>query len=485
LQPNQITKTIFMKSLITKTLIRFSILLMLAFVLVGSVEAQTQVPYTFSNDSLFKAGVENTGRLWGYAFGDFAYKANADSLTRGGSNQYTGIRASTSLFQFRRIYLGYDYNISKKFTAELLLAAEDNFPPGAPPVGTTTGTTTTFSAANSTGDLLTNQKMAFYIKNMNLRWKNIWKGTDFIIGEMSTPSFPLLSEKVWSYRSIERTISDIRRTPSYDFGVAFQGVFDPATKNFGYNILAANGTSDKPDYTQYKWMYGDVYGYFAHKHIVVDLYADYQRLNWTPTWHHSRQMVKGFLAWNSSATDKTMNPGTGYTIGVEGYLNTLKSDLIATTIAGPVDTLTNVARGISFYVHGDIIKNKLRFFARMDFYDPNTKVNSAVYKSYSGNTSNYNDNSFHTVYNTNAATPSVTYTTTGDQSYKQQFITAGLDFKAAPRVHFMPNVWYNNYKSQVLTPTTNDGPQYATGHDLVFRLTFFFAFGKNYDNGGF
>jgi hypothetical protein len=36
------------------------------------------------------------------------------------------------MFQFRRIYLGYDYNISKKFTAELLLAAEDNFPPGAP-----------------------------------------------------------------------------------------------------------------------------------------------------------------------------------------------------------------------------------------------------------------------------------------------------------------------------------------------------------------
>ena len=53
------------------------------------------------------------------------------------------------------------------------------------------------------------------------------------------------------------------------------------------------------------------------------------------------------------------------------------------------------------------------------------------------------------------------------------------------RVHFMPNVWYNSYTSQILTPTTNNGPQYATDHDLVLRLTFFFAFGKNYDNGGF
>jgi hypothetical protein len=462
-----------MKSLITKTLLRFSLLIMSASFISGTAEAQ----YVFSNDSLFKSGQENTGRLWGYAFGDFTYKPHADSLTRGGSNQYTGIQKNRTLFQFRRIYLGYDFNISKKFTAELLLAAEDNFPPGAPPVGSAApGTTTTMSAGNSTGDLLSNQKFTFYIKNMNIRWKGIWKGTDMIIGEMSTPSFPLLSERVWSYRSIERTISDIRRTPSYDFGIAFQGTFDPATKNFGYNVMAANGTSDKPDITPYKWFYGDVYAFFAHKHVVVDLYADYQRLNWTPTWHHSRQMLKGFLAWNSSATDKSMNPGSGYTIGVEGFVNNLKADNVAPKIAGGVDTLSTTPAGISFYVHGDIIPGKLRFFARYDMYNPNNKVNTTVYKSNSGNTSNYNDNSFHTAYNQNLATPTVTYTTTGDQTYKQNFITAGLDFKPTNRVHFMPNVWYNSYKSQIA-----DNKDY----DLVFRLTFFFSFGKNYDNGGY
>jgi hypothetical protein len=460
-----------MKSLITKTLLRISVFIMFAFS-IQSTKAQSAL----INDSLYKAGVQNSGRLWGYAFGDFDYKSHADSLTRGGSNQYPGIRPQTTMFQFRRIYLGYDYNISKKFTAELLLAAEDNFPPGAPPVGSAAGTTTSFSAGNSTGDLLTNQKMTFYIKNMNIRWKGIWKGTDLVVGEQSTPSFPLLSEKVWSYRSIERTIADIRRTPSYDFGVALQGVFDPATKNYGYNLLVANGTSDKPDYTPYKWFYGDVWAYFAHKHVVVDLYADYQRLNWTPTWKHSRQMIKGFLAWNSSATDKSMNPGAGYTIGVEGFINNLKSDNVAPRIDGTTDTLSTAPSGISFYIHGDIIPGKLRFFARYDMYNPNNKVNQSVYKSYSGNTSNYNDNSYHTVYNADAATPTVTYTTTGDQTYKQNFITAGIDFKAADRVHFMPNVWYNSYSSQIAS---------NKDHDLVFRLTFFFAFGKNYDNGGF
>ena len=103
-------------------------------------------------------------------------------------------------------------------------------------------------------------------------------------------------------------------------------------------------------------------------------------------------------------------------------------------------------------------------------------MNQSVYKSYSGNTSNYNDNSFHTTYNQNLATPTVTYVTTGDQTYKQNFITAGLDYKPSNRVHFMPNVWYEHYSSQIAS---------NKDYDLVLRLTFFFSFGKNYDNGGY
>jgi hypothetical protein len=472
LTPNQKLKT-YMRIRVNKNIFRILFLFIVSTFYLKNSEAQ----YIFSNDSAYKAGTENTGRLWGYSFGDFAYKGHQDSLNRGGSNQYSGIPVNRTMFQFRRIYLGYDYNISKKFTAELLLAAEDNFPPGAPPSNTAAGTSVSFSANNSSGDLLTNQKMTFYIKNMNIRWKGIWHGTDLVVGEMSTPSFPMIAEKVWSYRSIERTISDIRRTPSYDFGVALQGSFDPSTKNFGYNIMVANGTSDKPDYTPYKWFYGDLWAYFGHKHFVIDLYADYQRLNWISTWHHSRQMLKGFIAWNSSATDKSMNPGTGYTIGIEGFVNNLKGDNFATPVGGGnADTIDTKPSGISFYIHGDIITNKLRFFVRYDMYNPNNKINTSVYSKYSAHTSNYNDDSYHTVYNNNAATPTVIYTALGDQTYKQQFFTAGLDFKPTNRVHFMPNVWYNSYSSQIAS---------NKDHDLVWRLTFFFSFGKNYDNGGF
>ncbi len=462
-----------MKSLITKTLIRYSVLLFGFAFFYNSLVAQSGL----NNDSLYKLGVPNSGRIWGYGFGDFAYKGHSDSLNRGGANQYSGVPKNRTMFAFRRIYLGYDYNISKKFSAELLLAAEDNFAASNPPVGSAApGTTTAMSTGNSTGDLLSDQKFTFYIKNINVRWKGIWKGTDLVVGEMSTPAFPAITEKVWSYRSIERTIADIRRTPSYDMGVALQGVFDPGTKNFGYNLMVANGTSAKPENDNFKWFYGDVYAYFGKKHLVVDLYADYERLNWSGTWHHSRQMLKGFIAWNSSATEKSMNPGTGYTIGVEGFINNLSNDNFATKIAGGVDTLSTAPSGISVYIHGDIIKNKLRFFARFDAYNPNNKVDNNTYSKYAGNTGNYNDNSFHTTYNYTPATPTVTYTTTGDQTYKQTFITAGLDFKPSDRIHFMPNVWYNSYDSQVAS---------NKDHDLVWRLTFFFSFGKNYDNGGF
>ena len=411
----------------------------------SNVKAQ----YLWNNDSAFKAGAPNSGRIWGYAFGDYAYKGHSDSLKRGGSNQYSGIPQTRTTFQFRRIYLGYDYNISKKFSAELLLAAEDNFPAGNPP-----------SSAAVSGDQLLDNKLAFYVKLMNIRWKGIWKGTDLVVGQVATPAFPMISEKLWNYRSIERTIADIRRTPSYDMGVALQGVFDPATKNFGYDVMLANGSSAKPEGDNFKWLYGDVFAYFADKKLVIDLYADYERLNWTPTWHHSRQMVKGYIAYNSSATAKGTDPGNGVTIGAEYFVNNLKNDLFAAKIAGGTDTLTNAANGLSLYIHGDLVKGKLRFFARYDAYNPMSKINNSVYNKYTANTGNYNDNSY-----SGAAS-----TATGDQSYKQSFITAGLDFTPTKGVHFMPNIWYNHYATQL--PTENGD------YDLVYRLTFYYVFGK-------
>jgi hypothetical protein len=412
-----------------------SLLIVILFLSAFSLKAQ----YLWNSDSAFKAGAANSGRIWGYMFGDYYVKSHSDSLNRGGSNQYSGTNfpKNKSAFQFRRIYLGYDYNITSKFSAELLLAAEDNSNPAA----------STAVAPNTSNDALEDNKLTFYIKLANIRWKNIWKGTDLVVGQVSTPAFPLLSERIWAYRSVERTITDIRRTPSYDLGATLQGKFD-AKGNYGYNVMVGNGSSAKPEGDIFKWFYGDVWAMFLDKKLVIDLYADYERLNWqayssaaAPAWHHSRQMLKGYIAYNTPAL----------TVGAEGFLNNLKNDNFATTKAGGIDTLSTVAKGISFYVHGDIIKTKLRFFARYDIYNPDNKIDNNTYTKYVGNTANYND-----------------------PTTKEQFITAGLDFTPAKNVHFMPNIWYNNYKSQLANTTG----KLKSDNDLAYRLSFYFVFGK-------
>ena len=429
-------------------------LLFIAIFIFLTVASQAQ--YLWNSDSAFKAGAANSGRIWGYVFGDFYYKGHSDSLNRGGNNQYTGIPKSRNAFAFRRIYLGYDYNISTKFSAELLLAAEDNFPAFNPP-----------SSAAASGDELSNSKETFFIKLANVRWKNIWNGTDLIIGEQTTPAFPLISEKIWNYRSVERTISDIRRTPSYDMGAGLQGVFDPKSRNFGYDLLVANGTSDKPASNSFKWFYGDVYAYALDKKLVFDLYADYQRLNWQPGWHHDRQMIKGYIAYNTPAL----------TIGAEGFINTIRMDTKATKIAGGADTINTVAEGLSLYVHGNIVPGKLRFFARWDGYNPNHKVNNSIYSGYAGISSpnGYNSVAYKLAYSSNTGSPSAITATINDPTSKEMFITAGLDFTPVKNVHLMPNIWYNHYATQLTGAAKTAEPN---NYDLVYRMTFYFVFGK-------
>ena len=370
-----------------------------------------------SADTSFKP----SGKLWGYAFGDYYYKAHSDPLNRGGGNQYTGVEKGRNAFQLRRIYLGYTYDISKNFTAEVLLAAEDN-------VTTSTGLTS--------GDLLGDNKLSFYIKLVNLRWKNIWKGTDLVVGQVATPTFSLVTEPIWGYRSVERTVADIRRTPSFDLGAALQGKFDNKA-NFGYNLMVGNGNGAKPENDKFKWFYGDVFAKFLDKRLVIDLYADYDRLNQTTTWHHARNMVKGFVAYTTPA----------FTIAVEAFTNHGKQDVVGLNALGR-DTISANAKAISAYLKGAIIKDKLGFFVRADEYNPDVNYNNNIYTSYKGLTGNYEPNN------------------------KELFFTAGIDFTPVKNVHFIPNVWYNRYTSNQSALT---GSAYRD-HDLVYRLTFHFVY---------
>jgi len=377
-------------------------------------------------------------RLWGLAWGDFYYNAHADAYNRGGETNYAGVPTYRNAFQFRRIYLGYDYDINQKFSAELLLSSEPN---GSNSVS---GTTTITNADN-----LADNKMAFFIKFADLKVKNVWSGTDLVIGDQATPLTTLLGDNIWGYRSIERTVADFHRSNTYDVGAALRGVFDPSTQNFGYDFMIGDNTQSallsaaNANTGFYKIFYGDLYGKFLDKRLIFDIYADYVRT--APATaalggqdHH---ILKGLLAYTTPVI----------TFGVEAYTQQIVNAVTNVT-AGKIGQNANV-EAISFYTRGAIYKDKLGFFARYDSYNPDTDLNGAdVY-----------------------ASPVNTNFTAYSPYTKEHFVTTGLDYSPTKGIHFIPNIWFLQFEDLRDRTTTGWDPD---SHILIYRLTFTYVFGK-------
>jgi hypothetical protein len=406
-------------------------------------------------------------RLWGYTFGDAYFDQHSPLVTStlGKENNYYQTPSNRNAFQFRRIYLGYDYEINKKFKAEVLLASE--------PTENTTPTTATSSVVN--GDNTADGKLSFYIKNFNLRTRDVWTGTDFVIGEMSTPGFALnesgtnaptsLSETTWGYRSIERTITDFHKNNSYDVGASLQGTFDPTTKNFGYVLMvgdntqasvttvynpnnALSATNPQPNTGFFKMFYGDLWGKFFNQHLYLDFYADAAKTSSTTinaavnggiVGSQEHSMYKVFAAYTVPML----------TVGVEAYTQSFDNGVLNATTKTPENTTVNA---ISLWIRGSIVPSKWGYFARFDSYNPDTKFNAA--DAYSTVFTNYGSY---------------------DPTVKEQFYTFGLDYTPAKNIHFMPNVWLTRYMDQYDSTTKGYIPD---NHTLVYRFTFFYTFGK-------
>lgn len=365
---------------------------------------------TFAQDSIKRSEFKPSGKIWGYAFGDAFYKIHADSSGRGGQ-QYSGAAfpKDHNALEFRRIYLGYDHNISEKFSSEFLLSYEGQ-------------------------TLSDNATRTVFIKSANLRWKNIFKNTDLVIGQQQTPCFSMIGEKLWGYRSVEKTVSDMRKVcSSNDVGIGLQIKFD-SKGNYGTNLMVGNGTAQKIEFDKFKRMYGDLYAKFMNQHIVVHLYGDYERSQLTP-FHKSKMTMKATLAYT---TDK-------FTVGAELFQQTQENySIFAEPVPSTnIDTTQIVVAGAMFYIRGTIIKDKMNFFVRADMYDPDTKYN--------------NDNTYssgYTAYN------------------METFFAIGVDLMPVKNVHIIPNIWFNAYSSRI----KNVKGLAKDDYDMVARLTFHYIF---------
>jgi hypothetical protein len=455
-------KTFTLKSFIAGT----------ALFLTGAMHAQTTTPDPAGSEE-FKP----SGNVWGYVFGDYAFKSQNDSLGRGAGNvQYRGTGALNSnnvtsaaapnlsnpvpanvqsnAFQIRRAYLGYDYQFAKNFSVSTVLANEQT--------------------------LLPNNQNTVYLKYAFVKWSNIWKNSDLIIGQFQTASFATsgATEPLWGYRSIERTLLDLHNIDgSTDLGFSLQGklweqknITEEGKKPmfFGYAFQLGNGSSAVPESDPYKKVRVNLYASLCNQKLVIGLYGDYTTQQYSP-YHTSNTTYKAYISYRNEA----------FHVGAEVFQQTNQNsdiykvyDKVANKLSAG-DTSSGVQMGVSVFGSAKIIKNKLSVFARYDMYNPDTKWNTKnVYSSaYSGiKGSNLTSATFYT----------------------QTFLTAGLDWTPDKRFHIMPNVWYNAYNS-MMSSAYADGTgkplssRMVKDEDIVYRVTFYYIFNpsKKVNNNGF
>jgi hypothetical protein len=290
-----------------------------------------------------------------------------------------------------------------------------------------------FESNPGSTDALPDGNNSVYVKAMNLIFKNIIPRATIIVGQQATPTFATLSEHIWGYRSIEKTLADMRGVSgSTDLGV---GIFGKIGKNenVGYDVLIGNSNGAKLENNKYKKIYTSLYFYFFDKKLVLQGNYEHDRTASDP-FKKDINNFKAFAAYKNSTT----------TIGVEAFTQ-LKTNNIY-YLKGIGDSVyTNVASsGISFYLTQQLTKNKLNFFARIDFYNPDTKYNS--------------NNNYESGYN----------------ATKEMFATLGLDFIPYKNIHIIPNLWYDQYHSKA----PGAGGNLKKDFDLEGRITLYFLFNK-------
>ena len=202
--------------------------------------------------------------------------------------------------------------------------------------------------------------------------------------------------------------------------------------------------------------YGDIWAKLLNKRLIIDLYQDYEKIDWNPidtlsrAFHHDRNMTKIFIAYTVPK----------FTVGIEAFTTTLMGDIEASTLTARTYYLTTIATAISLYARGRIYKDKLGFFARYDKYDPSQKIseitNNPKIISYTALTSSF------------------------DPTTKEQFLTFGIDFTPFPNVHLMPNLYLNTYQCTLPSKDYGLNPKGSgvIGTDAAYRFTIYYIFGK-------
>ena len=343
-----------------------------------------------SNDSkLFAQNKDDFKPNWefgGTVFLDYFYKINGDTIYSGTAD-YAKTEKDFQAFSFRRVIFGARYNFTENISANTAIEANDGL---------------TFTS----GDRL------FFVKFANAEFRKIFKYSKLLAGLSATPTYSINAEPVWGYRSIEKTITDMRGLgASTDLGVLLTGNFSK-DEMFGYSMMVGNGRGTKIASNKGKKFYGSLFGRFAGKKLITEIYSDYF---FEPT-DKSKITLKGFVGYSDESF------AAGVEVIKQQQMNYYK------------DTADISPFGVSVFASAVLTKGKLKAFARYDFFENDTDFEQG--RSYA--IQNY---------------------------FKENFITAGIDYMPIKQLHIMPNIWINTYTDKRTTGAVERKP------DVVGRVT--------------
>jgi hypothetical protein len=410
-----------------------------------------------------------SGNFWGYLFGDYYYMAHSDSLGRGAGNvQYkplstqgngTNNYTSANAFQIRRFYLGYDYLFSSKLAAYVVLADEQ--------------------------DLDANGNNTIYLKFANLKWTNIFPMSNLIVGQLMTPTYaaiPYGTEPLMGYRPIERTIIDMHDNDNVsDLGLELEGNLWRSTSRdsllpdvIGYIVEFGNGANAKPASNQFKTIRTNLYSSLLKQKITFGLNFNFSNVGLSP-------VIQRKLLYKAYFNVKLKKFKIGTELYTQDWINGAK--LLTSASKNPVFNNAQMF-GWSIFCSGKILEN-LNFFARLDIYNPD--INYHNNDSYISVPSIITPSYIQTQSVTTSLLPYTLAPAPASQAAvfsKQTFYTLALDYTPTKRIHIMPNIWVDDFKSLVNLPSAASHAKFD--YDFVPRISFYYIFNpsKNVYNNG-
>jgi hypothetical protein len=272
--------------------------------------------------------------------------------------------------------LYYDHNLSEKFFAQFLLEANDK---------------AVEYTADKTGKPTKDGRHTVFVKLAYLEWKDIIPQGNLAFGIVPTPTWAI-SEKLWNYRPIEKTVTDMRGLGgASDMGITLRGKFG-SDGMFGYAFMVGNGNGQKPENNKSKKYYGSLSAK-PIKGLTLEVYGDNESKLMNSQSHEkmSRTTLKGLTVYQAEK----------FTVGAE---------IISQTQKKVTDSTDVKPFGVSLFAWAPIPgTDKLSAFARFDTFDPNTEISS---------------------------------------DFKENFLTFGFDYAPLKNVHIMPNIWLNSFSGK-------------------------------------